>query len=84
MANAFFEVAMIIPWQQLNTETLRNIIESFVLREGTDYGDREKTLEEKVTDVERQLNSGELVLVWSELHETLNIMPKRLFSEGET
>lgn len=71
---------MIIPWQDLNKETLRNIIESFVLREGTDYGLTEKTLEEKVEDVERQLKRGELILVWSELHETVNIMPKSLFS----
>lgn len=72
---------MIIPWQELNAETLRNIIESFVLREGTDYGLEEKTLDEKVADVEQQLKFGELVIVWSELHETINIMPKRLFVE---
>ena len=35
---------MIIPWQELSTETLDNLIESFVLREGTDYGMQEKTL----------------------------------------
>lgn len=70
---------MIIPWQELNAETLRNIIESFVLREGTDYGLNEKTLDEKVADIERQLKSGELVLVWSELHETINIMSKNAF-----
>lgn len=29
---------MLIPWQDLSPETLENLIESFVLREGTDYG----------------------------------------------
>lgn len=29
---------MIIPWQELEEETLNNIVESFILREGTDYG----------------------------------------------
>lgn len=72
---------MIIPWQELSPETLQNVIESFVLREGTDYGVSEKTLEEKTADVERQLKQGELVLVWSELHETLNIMPTYLFTK---
>ena len=38
---------MIIPWNELSTETLDNLIESFVLREGTDYGIQEKTLEQK-------------------------------------
>jgi len=67
---------MIIPWQQLEAETLTNLIENFVLREGTDYGEQERSLAQKVADVQRQLASGEAVLVWSELHETLNIMPR--------
>lgn len=67
---------MIIPWQDLTPETLDNLIEAFVLREGTDYGEQERSLAEKVDDVRRQLKSGEAVLVWSELHETVNIMPR--------
>ncbi|UYA62154.1 UPF0270 protein YheU [Pectobacterium sp. F1-1] len=73
---------MIIPWQQLDPETLDNIIESFVLREGTDYGEQERSLAQKVEDIRKQLKSGEVVLVWSELHETLNIMPRGQFNEG--
>ncbi|HDR2760637.1 TPA: YheU family protein [Enterobacter mori] len=70
---------MIIPWQDLATETLDNLIESFVLREGTDYGEQERSLEQKVSDVKRQLKSGDVVLVWSELHETVNIMHRNAF-----
>ena len=70
---------MIIPWQDLDPETLDNLIESFVLREGTDYGEQERSLEQKVSDVKRQLKSGDVVLVWSELHETVNIMPRKQF-----
>ena len=70
---------MIIPWNELSTETLDNLIESFVLREGTDYGIQEKSLEQKVADVKKQLKSGEAVLVWSELHESVNIMPASQF-----
>lgn len=73
---------MIIPWHELSTETLDNLIESFVLREGTDYGIQEKTLEQKVADVKKQLKSGEAVLVWSELHESVNIMPASQFRSG--
>ena len=64
---------MIIPWQELEEDTLTNIIEPFVLREGTDYGLVEKTLSEKVADVKMQLQQGEIVIVWSELHETINL-----------
>ena len=70
---------MIIPWQDLAPITLDNLIESFVLREGTDYGEHERSLEQKVNDVKRQLKSGDVVLVWSELHETVNIMPRNAF-----
>ncbi|MFD1800769.1 YheU family protein [Mixta tenebrionis] len=70
---------MIIPWQDISPETLDNLIEAFVLREGTDYGEQERSLAEKVEDVRRQLKSGEAVLVWSELHETVNIMPRGQF-----
>ena len=70
---------MIIPWQELEADTLENLIETFVLREGTDYGEQERSLLQKVADVRRQLERGEVVLVWSELHESINIMPKGEF-----
>ncbi|MGT3281792.1 YheU family protein [Yersinia enterocolitica] len=73
---------MIIPWQQVDSETLDNLLEAFVLREGTDYGEHERSLAQKVKDVRRQLVSGEAVLVWSELHETINIMPRGTFRAG--
>lgn len=71
---------MIIPWQDIAPDTLANLIEAFVLREGTDYGESEKTLSQKVEDVKRQLQRGEAVVVWSELHETVNIMPRSQFN----
>ena len=70
---------MIIPWQELDPTTLENLIESFVLREGTDYGEQERSLMQKVADVRRQLERGDVVLVWSELHESVNIMPRGEF-----
>jgi uncharacterized protein YheU (UPF0270 family) len=77
--NIFGCVIVIIPWQELEAETLENLIETFVLREGTDYGEQERSLMQKVADVRRQLERGDVVLVWSELHESINIMPKSEF-----
>ncbi|MGL5118738.1 MAG: YheU family protein, partial [Plesiomonas shigelloides] len=54
--------------------------ESFVLREGTDYGQQEMSFAEKTEQLRRQLQSGEAVLVWSELHESLNIMRRDEFN----
>ena len=64
---------MIIPIDTLAPDTLRNIVESFVLREGTDYGDYQDALEEKVEQVMSQLRSGEAVLLYSEEYETVDI-----------
>ena len=74
---------MIIPWKELDEEILTSVIEAFVLREGTDYGEQERSLAQKVEDVRRQLKSGDILLIWSELHETLNIMPRSQFRAGE-
>lgn len=67
---------MIIPWQELDSETLNNIIEAVILREGTDYGERELSLETKVEQLQSRLKVGEAVLVYSELHETVDIVDK--------
>jgi uncharacterized protein YheU (UPF0270 family) len=74
---------MIIPILDLNEETLLNIIEGFVLREGTEYGEADVSLEDKVQQVLAQLKSGEVLLVYSELHETVNIIPKQQLGDFE-
>ncbi|GAL22164.1 YheU family protein [Vibrio maritimus] len=68
---------MIIPWQQIDADTLDNLIKEFVLREGTDYGESEVSLDDKVRHVRSQLESGEAVIVFSELHETVDIKSRR-------
>lgn len=64
---------MIVPWQQIDPDTLDNLIREFVLREGTDYGDVEVSLQDKVDQIRVQLESGKAVVVFSELHETVDI-----------
>ena len=56
---------MIIPIEQVSTETLNSIIESYVLKEGTDYGEQEKSLSDKVNEIKAQLKIGTVVLVYS-------------------
>ncbi|QPG05587.1 YheU family protein [Salinimonas marina] len=67
---------MLIPIDELSAETLHSIAESFVLREGTDYGEVEASFDEKVAQVLAQLKAGDVVLVYSELHETVDIRSK--------
>ncbi|HDL1290429.1 TPA: YheU family protein [Mannheimia haemolytica] len=70
---------MIIPWQELEESTLHNILDSFILREGTDYGERELSLAEKRERLLTQLKADKVVIVWSELHESLDIKDKKSF-----
>ncbi len=70
---------MIIPLEQVNTDTLNAIIEDFILREGTEYGSIEVSKEDKIAQVKQQLEKGSAVLVYSELHESVNIMPSEQF-----
>lgn len=68
---------MIIPVEEIAPDTLENIAKEFVLREGTDYGEEETEFATKVAQVVAQLRNGEAVLVYSELHETVDIRPAR-------
>lgn len=70
---------MIIPWQEISADALSNLIREFVLREGTDYGESEVSLEQKIEQVKTQLKQGEAVIVFSELHETVDIQLKQKF-----
>ncbi|AWX14423.1 hypothetical protein CEP48_01360 [Mergibacter septicus] len=70
---------MIIPWQHLEPETLKNIIQSFILREGTDYGLYELSLAEKEQRLQQQIERGDVLLVWSELHQSIDLKPKAFF-----
>jgi len=72
---------MIIPLEQLNADTLEAIIEDFILREGTDYGAIDTSKSDKVAQVRQQLEQGSALLVYSELHESVNILPKEQFNQ---
>ena len=66
-----------IDWRDLSEDALRGVAESFVNREGTDYGARERGFEGKVEDVLRQLRSGEAKLLFDREAESANIVPTR-------
>jgi len=71
-----YHVGMIIPIDQLDADTLTAIIEQYVLREGTDYGENIYKLEQKVAHVRSQLDSHKALLVYSELHESVDIISR--------
>jgi hypothetical protein len=66
--------ALKIPYDQLIPETLHGVIEEFVTRNGTDYGEVEVPLDTKISQVLGQLKSGQAVIVYDQLTETCNII----------
>jgi uncharacterized protein len=62
-----------VPYGELPADLLNAVIESFVLREGTDYGEREFSLEDKVARVISQLKRGEAKIVFDPESESVTI-----------
>jgi uncharacterized protein YheU (UPF0270 family) len=65
---------VVVPYTELRPELLRSVVESFVLREGTDYGEREASLENKVANVVRQLERGEAQIIFDPQSESIDIV----------
>jgi len=65
-----------VPHTQLSRDALRGVVESFVLREGTDYGERDASFESKVADVMRQLERREAVIMYDPGTDSIDIVVK--------
>jgi hypothetical protein len=68
---------IVVPLDSLSEDALSGLIESFVLREGTDYGAQERSHERKVADVRRQLERGEARIEFDPETESVNVVPVR-------
>jgi len=68
------EVGVEVPWREIAPETLQHLVEAFVLREGTDYGEAEATITRKIADVMRQLERGEAKVVFDLTTETCSLV----------
>jgi uncharacterized protein YheU (UPF0270 family) len=55
---------IVIPHAELSAAALQGVIEAFILREGTDYGEKEFTLEQKYAHVMGQLERREAQIVF--------------------
>ncbi len=71
------QTPVVVPHTELDADLLRSVIESFVLREGTDYGEREISLADKVARVIRQLEHGEAQIVFDPQTESVDIVAVR-------
>lgn len=65
---------VVVPWDRLSAAALRGVIEDFVTLEGTEYGLEDVDLETKVAQVRRQLERGEIVVVFDPKSETVGLV----------
>ena len=63
-----------IPHTELSAVALDGVVESFVLREGTDYGHRDVSFNEKCRSVKRQLEEGSATIVYDAATDSINIV----------
>ena len=75
MNNNSLTRGLIIPFKGLSPEALRCVIEEFVTRDGTDYGESEIPLDTKIQQVLNQLHAGKVVITFDKKTETCNIVP---------
>lgn len=68
--------AVKIPHDQLSQEALKGVIEEFVTRNGTDYGETEIPLETKIAQVLTQLKSKDAFIIFDHDSETATIVKK--------
>ena len=66
-----------VPWERLSAAALKGVIEEFVTREGTDYGHEEVSLSDKVAEVRKQLEQGEVVVLFDARTQSVNLARKR-------
>ena len=66
-----------VPYSEMPAELLHAVVESFVLREGTDYGEKEFSLEAKVDGVIRQLKKGEAKIIFDPATDSVTIAVSR-------
>ena len=66
-----------IPYQGLSEDALAGVISEFASRDGTDYGEFEYSLEDKVSQVKEQLKAGHLTLLFDPISQSCQIVNRR-------
>ena len=71
-----------IPHTRLGEDVLKAVIEEFILREGTDYGAQEISLDAKLAQVRRQLETGEVLITFDPRTEDCTLMTRHQFKHN--
>ncbi len=67
---------MIIPPESLSEDALQGVLEEFISRDGTDYGESELSLEAKVARLKPQVMRSEVLIVFDDTLECVTLMTR--------
>ena len=70
-----------VPWQELDTDTLFNLVAEFVTRDGTDYGEQEISTERKTEQVLAGIRNRQFVIVFDAEMEQCNVVTMESWRE---
>ena len=68
-----------VPWERIPESQQRAIVESVVLREGTDYGLNERSFDSKVKALMETLKRGDAILTYDANLDSFNVVTKDTF-----
>ncbi len=63
-----------VPYERIDPETLRKLLQEFVTREGSDWSEADGTLEDKVEQVLQRLRDRKVKVVFDLTLQTANIV----------
>lgn len=69
-----------IPISALSLDALSGLIREFILREGTDYGVHEVEFEKKFNQVKKQIDHGDVKIVFDQDEGSATLITSRDFS----
>ena len=69
-------VVTLVPHRQIPADHLDKLLDSFIGREGTDYGEVELSIEEKRSNLKAALERKEVFIAFDGESETFNLLTK--------
>ena len=77
-----------VPPQRLDNDTLQALLEEYASRDGTDYGERECSLEQKVESLLGMIEARELSILFDLESEQWDLVPmeeaRKLLEDGDS
>lgn len=67
---------MIVPWEEITDDTLERLLEEYVSRDGTDYGEVEVPISRRVRQVREALKRRQLVIWFDEASESTTLLAR--------